>query len=77
MPKAFLNPVSYFGLVLATVSLGASAFLLFLHLVGFTQRPYSGILTFFVFPAFLLLGMIIVPVGALWHRRRLRRRGAG
>jgi len=71
-----LNGTSLIGCVLATLGLGSSTFLLLLDVFDVPQRPYTGILTFLIFPCVLFLDLLLVPLGALRHRRRLRRPGA-
>lgn len=73
--STFLNGISLIGWVLATLGLGASTLLLLLELIGVQQRPYTGILTFIVFPGILLLGLLLIPLGAVLHRRRMRKSG--
>ena len=38
-------------------------------------NPYIGVFTYMVYPAFLVLGLLLIPVGALMERRRRVRRG--
>jgi hypothetical protein len=69
------NPLSLIGATLTTISV---ANILFLFLVTFLWRrssPYLGILAFMVFPAFLILGLLLIPLG-MWLERRKRRRAA-
>src|ERR1041385_1010945 len=77
IPKMFINPVSLLGAVVATVALGASTVALTMDLFAASTRPYQGILTFFVFPAFLGMGLLVIALGALIERNRLRKGGAG
>jgi hypothetical protein len=70
------NPLTAAGVVVTTTS--ALVFLLFfvlesLGLVGH-QNPYLGIIFFIVLPAFFVLGLLMMPLGA-WRERRRRLRG--
>ena len=38
-------------------------------------QPYAGIILFMVLPIVFVAGLALMPIGALWHRRRLRARG--
>ena len=72
----YRNPISYFGglIILVTVML----ILLFL-LLSFslqTPSPYIGILTYMIFPGFLVLGILIFFYGISRESRRRRRIGA-
>jgi hypothetical protein len=71
---AVRHPLSALGVSLTT----ASAFLFLalhgLHLLGFLQNPYLGILVFVLLPALFVAGLLIIPVG-LWLQRRRTRAG--
>lgn len=66
------NPVSVAGIGLATI--GAVLFLVvfLLDLFGFHTNPYIGILFFIVFPAVFIGGLVLIPIGLLFERRRRR-----
>jgi NapC/NirT cytochrome c family protein len=82
--QSWLRPAFYLGhnavtLVGAVLTTSAAV-----TLIGFWLResvretatnPYSGILFFVVLPALFLLGLILMPLGVWWRRRRLRVRG--
>ena len=38
------------------------------------EKPYLGIMTYFIFPGMLIFGLLLVPVGA-WRVRQQRRKG--
>jgi NapC/NirT cytochrome c family, N-terminal region len=69
----YRNVVSYFGAIVIAISL----LLIFsLILLSFTQArpsPYLGIFTYLIFPANLVLGLLIFLYG-MWRERRRRRR---
>lgn len=76
LPSLFYNPVSMLGAVLALVSFCVILFLLLLDLFGDQASPYMGILAFIIMPAVLVLGLILIPAGMFWERkRRLRAKG--
>jgi len=79
-PAAYLgrNPLSLIGAVLTT----ASAITLIAYWTfeialggGAGTFPYAGIVFFLVLPGMFVFGLILVPIGALWRRRQLSRRG--
>ena len=41
--------------------------------LGFEGGPYLGILTFLILPMFFVLGLILIPVGIYFERRRMRK----
>lgn len=77
-PAVFLgsNPITLIGSVLTTSS--ALTFLGFwtLEVIGaIAIHPYAGIFFFLVLPAIFVLGLVLIPVGALWRRHRLWKTG--
>jgi hypothetical protein len=68
----FFNILSLVGMVLAVVGTGLIiTFLSYEYITG-VDKPYLGLLTYFVFPAMLILGLILIPVGALKVRKYRR-----
>jgi hypothetical protein len=75
LPRAFTaHPVAAFGTALTTVS--AVLFVLFFlaESVGWFENPYAGLLTFVLFPALFVFGLLLIPAG-LWLARRRARQG--
>ena len=76
MGNLIRHPLSLVGVGLVILS-GISILLLFLiEAITGKTNPYLGIFTYMVYPALLLLGILIVPVGAFLERRR-RVKGEG
>jgi len=72
----FRNPISLVGLVLAVIALGNFFFLFFLDLSSQHHNPYVGILAYMIAPGFLIAGLVLIPVG-IWYDRRKRRQQPG
>ncbi len=72
----FRNLISWVGAGIALVSLANIFFILLLDFFGVTTNPYVGILAYLILPAVLVFGLVLVPTGMLFERRR-RRRHAG
>jgi hypothetical protein len=64
------NFVSFAGLLIASVSLVFIVLILIAAWLGFQSNPYVGVLAFLVFPAFVVLGLLLIPVGKALERRR-------
>jgi hypothetical protein len=75
VPGLIRNPASLAGAALAVISLAFILFLSLITLLSPMSSPYLGVLTFLVFPIFLVLGLLLIPVG-MWHERHKRRRAA-
>jgi nitrate/TMAO reductase-like tetraheme cytochrome c subunit len=81
---AWVRPVFYLGnngITLAgaalTTASGITLVLFWINEVTSTRppHPYAGIVLFLVLPAIFVLGLVLMPAGALAFRRRLRREG--
>ena len=77
-PAVYLgqNPISLIGAVLTT-----SAAVTMIGFWGFElvhagpTRPYAGIVFFFILPAVFVLGLVLMPLGGLLRRYRLKQQG--
>ena len=64
------NVVSLVGTLLIVVSLLMLVGLLIVQGMGFVGGAYSGIITFVALPMAFLLGLVLVPIGLWWRKRR-------
>jgi len=71
------NAVSVGGTALAVASLVLISSLFVMELIGFQGGPYLGILTFLILPMFFIVGLILIPIGAVLGRRKARRMPGG
>ena len=69
------NWITALGGALATVSALLIIAFLILGLLGFYDTPYIGIMAFLVLPGVFVLGLLLIPVGVYWERRRARQSG--
>jgi nitrate/TMAO reductase-like tetraheme cytochrome c subunit len=70
------NAITLTGAVLTTsAALTMIGFWVFEVFGGGTQQPYVGILIFLILPGFFLAGLVMVPFGVFWRRRKLRASG--
>ncbi|MFN2238463.1 MAG: NapC/NirT family cytochrome c [Thermoanaerobaculia bacterium] len=70
-PSVFRNILSLIGLLIAAVALANIIFFAFIAMRGDSSNPYAGILAYMVLPGFLILGLLLVFIGA-WRERRRR-----
>jgi nitrate/TMAO reductase-like tetraheme cytochrome c subunit len=70
------NPISLIGFALAAVALVNILFLFLIDLTTEHPSPYVGILAYMVAPGFLIVGVVLVPLG-VWYDRRRRRQEPG
>lgn len=67
------NLISLVGMILAVTATGL--IIGFLSYEGITgvEKPYLGLMTYFLFPGMLIVGLILVPLGAYLVREKRRR----
>lgn len=67
------NLISLVGMILAVTATGL--IIGFLSYEGITgvEKPYLGLMTYFLFPGMLIVGLILVPLGAFLVREKRRR----
>ncbi|MCL4464858.1 MAG: NapC/NirT family cytochrome c [Chloroflexi bacterium] len=70
------NPTTYAGAVLAVISAILIASLFLIAWNSPTGSPYLGIITYLVLPAFLVIGLLLIPLGMGIENRRRRRLAA-
>ena len=73
-PGLMRNAISLVGAALALVSAANIAFLIFIDYITGRPSPYIGILAYMILPGFLLLGLLLIPIGMLVERHRRRRK---
>jgi len=71
------NGISLLGTALAIAALVLIVSLFFLEQLGFEGGPYLGILTYLILPAIFIVGLLLIPIGSLLHRRKVRRQPGG
>ena len=70
------NTVSLIGVVLTTSSaITLMGFWIYDFVLPGPPHPYVGILLFLILPGLFLLGLILIPIGILLRRRKLRAAG--
>src|SRR5512146_2323022 len=70
-PGLTRNLVSIIGLAMAVVAGANIAFLVLLE--AFRPNPYIGIFAYMILPGIMVLGLILIPIGMAWERRRRRK----
>jgi NapC/NirT cytochrome c family, N-terminal region len=78
-PVIFLaqNYVTVLGAALTTSSGLTLALFWLREMVGREPvHPYAGLLLYLILPGVFLLGLLLMPFGILWNRKRLKRKGS-
>ncbi len=65
-----LNPITFLGAALAATGNFALIFLLGTQIFQVETNPYLGMLVWTGVPSLFALGLILIPAGMLWERRR-------
>ena len=74
LPKSYYNVISFIGTVIAGISL---VMIIVFALIGFFYAgvgAYVGIFTYIILPGFLLIGLIIIPIGMVIEVVRRKKR---
>ena len=71
----FFNILSLIGMVLAVVATGLIIVFLAYESITGIEKPYLGLMTYFLFPGMLIAGLVMIPVGALRVRKERRLKG--
>jgi len=69
-PSLFRNLTSLVGAAIALAALLSISFLFLINLLEKQSHPYLGILTYIVFPAVMIFGLLVLFTGMLLERRR-------
>jgi hypothetical protein len=64
------NFISFAGLLITSVSLVFIVLILIAAWLGFESNPYVGVVAFLILPGFALFGLVMMPLGKAWERRR-------
>lgn len=64
------TPLGLFGVGLTTICFTLLILGLFAHMTGLIENHYAAIVTFLVFPAGVIFGLIFIPVSVLVRRKR-------
>lgn len=75
LPRLIHNLISAVGVMVAAVTGLAVSFLLVVSIISKTINPYIGILLYMVLPAFLMAGLLLIPVGIYIEWRRRQKKG--
>lgn len=70
LPQSLRNWTSFLGAVLSTFSLIVIVLLFVLNLVFDTGSSYLGIFIYIILPVFLIIGLILIPIGMFFQRRK-------
>ena len=72
LPSSLRNWLSIWGAVLASVSFIIIVFLFLVSLVFSIGSSYLGIFIYIVLPVFLIIGLLMIPLGMLGNLSKLR-----
>ncbi len=68
--RVIRSPISVIGMVLTTISAVVFLVVFLADLFGLHTNPYLGILFFLVLPGLFMFGLVLIPLGVWWERRR-------
>jgi len=71
-PPSFYNIITLIGAAVSGVTFGLILFLILIETMAAQPKPYMGIVTFVVLPAFLLLGIVVMIFGIVREHHRAK-----
>ena len=72
LPESLNNRLSFIGGIIAAGSLLLIVFLFILTLLYEQSSNYLGLFTFIILPVFLVIGLIIIPIGMISKKKQLK-----
>ena len=72
-PDHFYNGITYSGIMLSVFIIACELFLFAIDIFSPSSGGYLGILTYILLPPFLVIGLILIPVGAHWKQNQILR----
>ena len=73
LPSSLYNWTSVIGAVIAIIALFMIVFLITVSFFIEVTSSYLGIVIYIILPIFLILGLILIPIGMVRRRRRMRK----
>ena len=74
-PQSFYNPTSLAGAVIFLFNIGLMIFLAIVAMLAKHPKPYADLIIFVVLPLIVFFGLVLIVVGIVRERRRLRAGG--
>jgi hypothetical protein len=74
LPQSFYNWTSFIGATIAIISLFMIAFLFVISFFFDQGSSYLGLFMFIVLPVFFVIGLLLIPLGMMFKRRRDKKR---
>ena len=77
LPRTYYNPTSLAGTILAAVSALIIVFFMIAmtFFEGDASGAYVGIFSYIILPVFLIIGLILIPIGMARRSKRIKREG--
>ncbi len=72
LPHSYYNYTSFIGTIISLVSLFMIVFLFIISTIFEEGGSYLGLFIFIVLPVFLVIGLLLIPIGMLFKRRKSR-----
>jgi hypothetical protein len=76
LPQLLSHPISAIGVVLAVASGCVFLGLVALHILAAPANPYADIVVFVLLPPLFALGLLLMPIGLRFYRKRARAEAA-
>jgi len=74
LPRSAYNLLTYLGTIIASTSM---LFIIFMFVVSIFYKddnPYMGLFIYIIFPAIMVFGLLLIPIGMLFKMRKIRKK---
>jgi hypothetical protein len=71
-PASFYNILTLVGSAISAIAIGLILFMVLLEATSENPNPYMGIFAFVIIPVFLVIGLLLIPLGIMREHRRER-----
>ena len=75
LPPSFYNLISYIGVTISLISLFIFLFLFAMFSLAAFDKAYAGIVIFIAVPSFIVLGLLLIPLGMALKTRKRKKEG--
>jgi hypothetical protein len=75
LPKTYYNPLTLLGSIIAAVAAVIIVFMMVSNLLFDYEGAYMGIFIYMILPFFLVIGLILIPIGMSRRAKRIKREG--
>jgi len=75
LPRSYYNLLSYIGTAIAGISFFMMLYLFAVAFIFERSSSYLGLFIYIILPVFLIIGLLLIPIGMLFELKRRKKKG--